>query len=358
MGEAKRRKKLDPNFGKQKLLKSQDRKFYQITPQLIEKVHECQREYQRGFVVIFSQDNIGILPRECAEKSVKFKKFDLAYPDDDLVIINLESVSLSQDKTVVSFPWRPAQIKDGYYQNNKRRKEPSFGKPRLYIAPSPHTNKRMIWIQQLEQVRGISPHYTKESAEYGLSQCQKCLNSFPISHWNQPFDHAYYEFLVRLNEEFPYDDDDEILGVIKSDGEKIYLDSSTETINQATSEINMESIEKTGKRLYTANPHQIQEKVRLGDLAIRLFPFLGRGGFVGLEKELMFVSKQRIFEEKDAFFMKHIDTYDPFNEVLFANYTLHESYGKYEKITMAEANEMWAYGNLTEVVKMYIQQYS
>ncbi len=55
---------------------------------------------------------------------------------------------------------------------------------------------------------------------------------------------------------------------------------------------------------------------------------------MGLEKELMFVSKERIFEEKDAFFMKHIDTYDPFKEVLFANYTLHEVYGKYEKLTL------------------------
>lgn len=119
MGEAKRRKKLDPNFGKQKLLKPQHRKLYQITPQLIEKVEECLREYQRGFVLIFSQDNLEILPREDAEKSPELKKFDLAYPKDDIVIINLESVSLSQDKTVVSFPWRPDQIKDGYYKSNK-----------------------------------------------------------------------------------------------------------------------------------------------------------------------------------------------------------------------------------------------
>ncbi len=240
----------------------------------------------------------------------------------------------------------------------RKAKDPSFGKPRLYIAPSPHTNKRMIWIQQLKQVRGISPHYTKESAEYGLSQCQKCLNSFPISHWNQPFDDAYYEFLVRLNEKFPYDDDDEILGVIKSDDENIYLDSSAETINKATAESNMKSIEKTGERLYTANPHQIEEKFGLGALAIRLFPVLGRGGFVGLEEEIIFISKQRIEEEKkDAFFMKHIDTYDPFNEVLFADYTLHELYGKSKKISISEANKVWFYGNLTEAVEDYILDY-
>ena len=119
MGEAKRRKKLDPNFGKQKLLKPEHRKLYQITPQLIEKVHECQREYQRGFVMIFSKDDLEILPREDADKSPELKKFDLAYPDDDIVIINVESVSSSKDKTVVCFPWRPHQIKDGYYQYKK-----------------------------------------------------------------------------------------------------------------------------------------------------------------------------------------------------------------------------------------------
>jgi len=119
MGEAKRRQKLDPNFGKQKFLKPQLRKFYQITEKLIEKVNECQREYQRGFVLIFSQDNIEILPREDAQNSPQLKTFDLAYQNDDIVIINLESVSLSQDKTVISFPWRPHQIKDGYYQSNK-----------------------------------------------------------------------------------------------------------------------------------------------------------------------------------------------------------------------------------------------
>ena len=116
MGEAKRRKKLDPNFGKHKLLKPQHRKGCQITPQLIEKVHECQREYQRGFVMIFSQDNIEIFPREEIKRIPEIKQFDLAYPDDDIVIINTESVWSSQKKTIISFPWRPDQIKDGYYQ--------------------------------------------------------------------------------------------------------------------------------------------------------------------------------------------------------------------------------------------------
>lgn len=119
MGEAKRRKKSDPNFGKRKRLKPQHRKLYRITEKLIEKVNECQREYRRGFVLIFSQDQIEILPREDAENSLELKKFDLAYQNDDIVIINLESASLSQDKTIISFPWRPHQIKDGYYQSNK-----------------------------------------------------------------------------------------------------------------------------------------------------------------------------------------------------------------------------------------------
>ena len=118
MGEAKRRQKLDPNFGKQKTLKREYRQFYEITEPLIEKVYQCQEQYKRGFVLFFTPDHIEILPRYEAQNSLDLKKFDLAYPDDDIVIINLESVSLSQEKTVISFPWRPHQIEDGYYKHN------------------------------------------------------------------------------------------------------------------------------------------------------------------------------------------------------------------------------------------------
>ena len=117
MGEAKRRKQLDPNFGKQKTLTPKQRKLYQISDHLIEKVHQCQREYQRGYVLIFPQDNIEIFPREDVANlpDPNIQKLDSAYPNDDIIIVNL---SLHKDLTIVSFPWRPEQIKDGYYQSH------------------------------------------------------------------------------------------------------------------------------------------------------------------------------------------------------------------------------------------------
>ena len=137
----------------------------------------------------------------------------------------------------------------------KRRKQldPNFGKPRLFLSKSPITEKHMIYLEAKDQIEGISPHYRKEDALYGLSQCQKCLDSFPNSHWDQPFPIALQAFINRLNAKFNYSDDDEILGVLNPQTE--IVDASCKTTQQAMADVNIDTIRAIGEKLFTATPY-------------------------------------------------------------------------------------------------------
>ena len=136
----------------------------------------------------------------------------------------------------------------------KRRKklDPRFGKPRLFLGQSPLTEKNMVYLKVKHHVMGISPHYQKADALFGLSQCQKCLESFPKSHWDKPFPEAFREFIQRLNEKFSYPDDDEIIGVFNP--QTGLCDSRRQVLQQAMAEANMTSIKAKGKKLFTALP--------------------------------------------------------------------------------------------------------
>lgn len=137
----------------------------------------------------------------------------------------------------------------------KRRKQldPNFGRPRLFLGTSPITGKHMIYLEAKDQTQGISPHYRKEDALYGLSQCQKCLDSFPNSHWDQPFPIALQAFINRLNARFNYPDDDEILGVLNP--QTGIVDARRGTTQEAMADVNMDTIKTTGEKLFTATPY-------------------------------------------------------------------------------------------------------
>ncbi len=115
MGEAKRRQKLDPNFGQPFWLSSRFRQFYQITDALIDKVNQCQQQYQRGFVIIFSWEHLEIIPRGEAPVNSYLIALDESYPNDDIIIVNLISTEQTKEEATVAFPWRPHQIHDGFY---------------------------------------------------------------------------------------------------------------------------------------------------------------------------------------------------------------------------------------------------
>lgn len=105
----------------------------------------------------------------------------------------------------------------------RRRKklDPNFGKlrfdkPHLFINQMSATKKYMIYLKFKDKVIKISPHYKETDALFGLSQCQKCLDSFPDTHWNKPLSEAIWEFTNRLNERFEYPDDDEAFTLFRS----------------------------------------------------------------------------------------------------------------------------------------------
>ena len=97
MGEAKRRKKLDPNFVKPFWKSSHYRQFYQITDTLSDKVNECQQKYQTGFVLIFEPDHLEILPRSQASFNSYLLALDQSYPSDDIIIVNLQAIELTKE---------------------------------------------------------------------------------------------------------------------------------------------------------------------------------------------------------------------------------------------------------------------
>ncbi|MBW4495739.1 MAG: hypothetical protein KME26_22200 [Oscillatoria princeps RMCB-10] len=121
----------------------------------------------------------------------------------------------------------------------KRRKalDPKYGQQkstRLWIGTAPITGKHMVFLRVGSNEMGISPHYKLKDAEYALSRCQQCLDSLPAGHWNKPWAVAKSEFIFKLNAEFEYPDDDEVLGVIR--GNDICTDPNT--LTESTREIN------------------------------------------------------------------------------------------------------------------------
>ena len=138
---------------------------------------------------------------------------------------------------------------------SKRRKKPE--KTRFRIMVSDYTGKYLICIVHKGETRVISPHVKIEDAKHGIEMCKKCLESFSKYELEFPLSKWFKTFINRINSDFYYDDDDEVLGVIRGVGPdgSVVLDISRDAINKATAEANMAFIQKTGRRLYTYSRH-------------------------------------------------------------------------------------------------------
>ena len=136
---------------------------------------------------------------------------------------------------------------------SRRRKQldPNYGKTSFFITTSELTGKYLACIRHKGKVSVISPHVKKEGAEHAIKMCQLCLDSFSKDEISSDLGQWLYSFIERLNTSFDYEDDDELLGVVTRDNDKVMINMTRSAINKRTADINMESINKTGKRLFT-----------------------------------------------------------------------------------------------------------
>jgi hypothetical protein len=56
----------------------------------------------------------------------------------------------------------------------------------------------------------ISVHNLMEDAVYGVSRCQDCMKTFDPNFFNRPLLSWYKKFVLRLNRDFDYPDDDKV----------------------------------------------------------------------------------------------------------------------------------------------------
>ena len=140
----------------------------------------------------------------------------------------------------------------------KRERQKKSAKPRFRIVVSELTGKYLICIVHKGETFKISPHVKIEDAKHGIEMCKKCLKTFSSHELSAPLSKWFKTFIARINSDFYYDDDDEILGVIHNvDGNLIY-DMTRASINKRTADVNMASIQKTGRRLFTYSSHKEQ----------------------------------------------------------------------------------------------------
>jgi hypothetical protein len=122
--------------------------------------------------------------------------------------------------------------------------------PTFAIEKSQITKKFIVVMKCGDQKWTISPHYKIEGAEHGVEMCKKCLATFSKDDLKQPLKKWFLIFIARINSYFNYDDDDEILGVGHFIGGILFVDSRKSIIDEHTALINIESINRTGKRLF------------------------------------------------------------------------------------------------------------
>jgi hypothetical protein len=231
----------------------------------------------------------------------------------------------------------------------RKRKDPNFGKPYLYIGISPGTGKKMVFLKYKTKVYGISPHYKIEDAEYGLSQCQKCLDTFEISDWEGNAEETFAEFVMRLNTEFDYEDDDEILGVAHQNEDGNYVvDDSLKAINEATAEINMRGIREKNKKIFTANSHHIEKMVTLKELAKAFYSKIEKGAFIMGEEQMAFVPYRVLKKEKDYTLLILVSKAKE-NEIVLVEQ------GVARIITMEEAENIGNYGTIEGIVNKMLK---
>lgn len=231
----------------------------------------------------------------------------------------------------------------------RKRKDPNFGKPYLYIGISPGTGKNMVFLKYKTKVYGISPHYKREDAEYGLSQCQKCLDTFEMLDWEENAEETFAEFVMRLNTEFDYEDDDEILGVAHQNEDGNYVvDDSLKAINEATAEINMRGIREKNKKIFTANSHHIEKMVTLKELAKAFYSKIEKGAFIIGEEQMTFVPYRVLRKEKDYALLILVSKAKE-NEIVLVEQ------GVARIITMEEASNIGNYGTIEGIVNKMLK---
>ncbi|MDJ0593668.1 MAG: hypothetical protein QNJ72_27425 [Pleurocapsa sp. MO_226.B13] len=135
----------------------------------------------------------------------------------------------------------------------KRRKklDSNYGKPvRVRIEKSNLTGKWLVVAYILSRRTVITPHYLYDDAVAAAEQVFQRFNTLSIDEWRKFLkgDRTVLSKAVLL---LDYDDDDEIVGVIRGDlstvDEDLVVDYTKETREKATSEANKISLKKTGR---------------------------------------------------------------------------------------------------------------
>jgi hypothetical protein len=84
------------------------------------------------------------------------------------------------------------------------------------VEPSQHTNKHCVTIFLDGQPWVvISPHNSAADAAYGASRCRKCLKAMGDRVFKSRIESWFPAFMASLAADFNYQDDDEILGVLR-----------------------------------------------------------------------------------------------------------------------------------------------
>jgi hypothetical protein len=139
--------------------------------------------------------------------------------------------------------------------NRRKKSDPDYGKPvRVKIYKSNLTEKWLVVAYILGRKTVISPHYLYDDAVAASEQVFQRFNTLDIDEWRKFLsgDRTVFQKAVSL---LDYDDDDEIIGVIRSDLSTVdgdlVVDYTKETREKATEEANKAAIEKTGRPLFS-----------------------------------------------------------------------------------------------------------
>jgi hypothetical protein len=139
--------------------------------------------------------------------------------------------------------------------NRRKKLDPDYGKPvRVRIEKSNLTGKWLVVAIVLGQRIVISPHYSYDDAVAASEQVFQRFNTLDIDEWRK-FLNGDRDSRRKAFSLLDYDDDDEIVGVIRSDLSTVdgdwVVDYTPRAIEKATEEANKISIEKTGRPLFT-----------------------------------------------------------------------------------------------------------
>ena len=136
--------------------------------------------------------------------------------------------------------------------NARQRKlnNPNYGLPEIKTKISPLTGKALIVLCARSHEMVISAHLSQETLELGMAQCDRCISSFSKEQW-QDFDNTFQAFMQKLihSGEYDYPDEDEVIGVLQNG----VIDTSRDRRLAAMAESNIESIKKTGEKLFSGS---------------------------------------------------------------------------------------------------------